>query len=221
VYSFAIKKEIGEVVFSLRIAYQAINTKLEPDPPGSYYNDVCNFITDLVRERSAHNERVRAERARKQQAHRQELQDARDAAEALQKLKKSKPKACHLFKPQNFFLTLYTCQPKKPSNNKSSMTIVVSDGDQSDDYSDAGSILFLKGKSKVKDSLPKEPSAKEPSSKDPLTGEGTDAMVVDEPAEVRPALYTRQLERQLKLIIGILQLNAASASSTTPNSIGE
>ena len=75
-------------MFTLRIAYQALNTKLEPDPPGSYFNDICNFITDIVRERAAHAERVRLERERKAQSHRKEMQDVRDAAEALQKLKK-------------------------------------------------------------------------------------------------------------------------------------
>jgi hypothetical protein len=75
-------------VFTVRIAYQALNTKLEPDPPGSYFNDICNFITEIVRERAAHAERIRIERSRKALSHRQELLDVRDAAEALQKLKK-------------------------------------------------------------------------------------------------------------------------------------
>jgi hypothetical protein len=89
-------------VFTLRIAYQAINTKLEPNPPGSYFNDICNFITDIIHERAAHADRVRAERSRKQQAHRQELQDARDAAESLQKLKRSRAKVRLLFGQQSF-----------------------------------------------------------------------------------------------------------------------
>jgi len=94
--SFAIKRDIGEVVFTLRLAYQSINTRLEPNPPGSYFNDICDFITEIIRERTAHSERVRANRALKQQAHRKELQDIRDAADALQKLKKgSKSTARH------------------------------------------------------------------------------------------------------------------------------
>jgi hypothetical protein len=74
-------------VFTLRIAYQAIDTKLAPNPPGSYFNDICSFVTDIIRERAAHAERLRAERNRKLLAHRQELQEAREAAKTLQKLK--------------------------------------------------------------------------------------------------------------------------------------
>lgn len=91
-YSFALNRDLGEVVFTLRLAYQAINTKLEPNPPGSYYNDICTFVSDIVTERTKHAEHIRAERARKQQERRQERQDARDAAEALKKLQKAKPK---------------------------------------------------------------------------------------------------------------------------------
>ena len=104
-YTFAVKRHIGEVVFTLRIAYQAINTKLEPDPPGSYFNDICNFITEIVRERAAHAERVRVERERKAQSHRQEIQDVRDAAEALQKLKRgNRTKARYFITSEASFL---------------------------------------------------------------------------------------------------------------------
>lgn len=95
-YSFALKRELGEVIFTLRLAYHAINAKLEPNPPGSYYNDICAFTTDIVCQRTNHADRMRADRARKQQEHRQELQDARDAAEGLQKLKKDKSKVRNL-----------------------------------------------------------------------------------------------------------------------------
>ncbi|KAJ7189353.1 hypothetical protein GGX14DRAFT_580789 [Mycena pura] len=186
-YTFAVKRHIGEVVFTLRIAYQAINTRLEPNPPGSYFNDICNFITEIVRERAAHAERVRLERERKAQSHRQEMQDVRDAAEALQKLKKG---------------------------NRTKATVVVSDGDQSDDHSDTGSVVYVKAKSKdpvVKDASSKDPSSKDPLSKDPTTGEAADAMAIDEPTK---------LDRQLGLIermVDFLQLDSGLAVPKVPN----
>ncbi|KAJ7197349.1 hypothetical protein GGX14DRAFT_574141 [Mycena pura] len=192
-YTFAVKRHIGEVVFTLRIAYQAINTRLEPDPPGSYFNDICNFITEIVRERAAHAERVRLERERKAQSHRQEMQDVRDTAEALQKLKKG---------------------------NRTKATVVVSDGDQSDDHSDTGSVVYVKAKAKskdpvVKDASSKDPSSKDPLSKDPTTGEAADAMAIDEPTK---------LDRQLGLIermVDFLQLDSGLAVPKVPNNTGE
>jgi hypothetical protein len=90
---FALNKEAGEVVFTLRMAYQAINTKLEPNPPGSYYNDISDLVSDIVRERNLQHDRGRAERFRKQQVHRRELADAREAAKTLLQMQKAKPKA--------------------------------------------------------------------------------------------------------------------------------
>ncbi|KAJ7199585.1 hypothetical protein GGX14DRAFT_572615 [Mycena pura] len=128
-YSFASKRELGEVVFTLKIAYQAINSKLEPNPPGSYYNDICTFASDIIRERAKHSERIRVDRARRQQEHRQELQEAREAAETLKKLQKEKVK------------NKRASPPPAP--------VEVSDGDQSDG-SETDSVIFVKNKSKAK-----------------------------------------------------------------------
>ena len=92
-------------MFTLRIAYHAINAKLEPNPPGSYFTDISNFVTEIIHERTAHAERVRAERTRKLQARRKELQDVRDVAEALQKLKKGPAASARFFSNPFFRLT--------------------------------------------------------------------------------------------------------------------
>ncbi|KAJ7208202.1 hypothetical protein GGX14DRAFT_566926 [Mycena pura] len=128
-YSFASKRELGEVVFTLKIAYQAINSKLEPNSPGSFYNDICTFASDIIRERAKHSERIRADRARRQQEHRQELQEAKEAAETLRQLQKEKVKSKRASPPPAL--------------------VEVSEGDQSDG-SETGSVIFVKNKPKSK-----------------------------------------------------------------------
>lgn len=185
--TFAAKRHIGEVVFTVRAAYQALNTKLEPNPPGSYFNDICNFVTEIVRERAAHAERVRIERSRKAQSHRQELQDVRDAAETLQKLKKgNRTKARYFYSAgSSCFPTSSVCQTKRNLAAKSSSAVVVSDGEQSDDHSDTGSVVYVKPKPKPRDPAAKDSLPKDPVTKDSTTGEAADAMAIDEPTKVR------------------------------------
>lgn len=89
-----------------------------------------------------------------------------------------------------FALTIFVGQTKRNLAAKSSSAVVVSDGDQSDDPSDTGSVIYVKAKAKpkdpvAKDTLPKDPSSKDPLPKDPTTGEAADAMAIDEPTKVR------------------------------------
>jgi hypothetical protein len=90
-------------------------------------------------------------------------------------------------------LTISVRQTKRNLAAKSSPAVVVSDGDQSDDHSDTGSVVYIKAKAKSKDPVAKDASSKDPSSKNPLpkdpsTGEAADAMAIDEPTKVRPSL---------------------------------
>lgn len=216
-FSFALKKELGEVVFSLKIAYQAINTKLEPNPPGSYFNDVCTFASDIVRERNKHADRIRAERARRQQEHRQELQDAREAAETLKALQKDKFKVlCRLLDHRDVLKLLQNKRAPPPP-----ASVTVSDGDQSDG-SDTGSVIYVKAKPKEQpkaDALVVAPA-------EPPTGEIIDNMAVDDPNEVRLVYYRSLLNRQVALIEHLLnqfQMSDAvpTAPPNTPKSNGE
>jgi hypothetical protein len=83
----------------------------------------------------------------------------------------------------SFLTSLRSCQPKKGAATKSSSAVVVSDGEQSDDHSDTGSVIYVKAKPKTKDPIPKD-SSSDDASKDSTTGEAADAMAVDEPTKV-------------------------------------
>jgi hypothetical protein len=88
--TFVHKRDVGEVVFTLRTAYQATNTLRNSDF-GSLYSDVCVFAADITRERSVLAQRHQAELAHKRQLHRQELKEAREyaAAETLASFKRA------------------------------------------------------------------------------------------------------------------------------------
>lgn len=89
-WTFVNKRDVGEVVFTLRMAFQATNNPRNSSF-GSLYSDICVFAADITRERTAAALRLQGDAARKRQSHRQELQEAREyaAAETLSSLKRS------------------------------------------------------------------------------------------------------------------------------------
>lgn len=86
-WSFVFNKAVGEVVFSLRSAYQANNTFIKPSP-GDLYDEINEFANAIVQERKNHASRVEGERMRESERHRAELEEAREAAKALTSRKK-------------------------------------------------------------------------------------------------------------------------------------
>ena len=98
IWSFVHKREVGEVVFTLRMAYQSSNNARNVGI-GSLYSAICVFASEITRQRNAIISRAQAEAARRRQLHRQELEAAREhaAAEALVDLKRNRQMVRGLF----------------------------------------------------------------------------------------------------------------------------
>ena len=169
IWTFINNREVGEVVFTIRMAYQATNNPRNSGF-GSLYSDICVFAADITRERHAIAARKQADLARKRQAHRLELQDAREhaAAQALSSLKRSGNKVRRVFYFHQLGL-IYPVKAKavvaKPTSNSS----------------DSHNLSFSEAGSSV-DSDP-APPANTP--KDDSSSEDESSMMVDSVPEAR------------------------------------
>jgi hypothetical protein len=172
-YSFVHHKDVGEVVFTLRTAYQLNNSRGGP-VLGGYYPEICAFASEIVRERISHSTRIQSDISRKQQAHRLELKDARDYAKNVNR--KTKTKACRAIVIHNGFkipLTWSGSQTKKASPE----IISPSDDERSESEPEDRPV-------KEEPSIKLEAEVQRDEFK-ARAGEATDAMIVDETDEVR------------------------------------